>query len=86
VLGLACAADYDAEEWLSPTPEECLPSGTLTGGGMSLLIGALRRSGVWAPAALPRRERGQPPAPIPAPVSVAPPGIGVRVPIRLPSP
>ena len=85
-LGLACAADYDAEEWFSPTPEECLLSGTLTGVGIGLLIGAVRRSDVWAPAALPRREPEQPLVPAPAPVSVTPFRVGIRVPVRLPNP
>jgi hypothetical protein len=85
-LGFACAADYDAEEWFSPTPEQCLLSGTLTGAGIGLLIGAIRRSDVWAPAGLPRREPEQPLRPAPAPVSVAPLGVGIRVPVRLPNP
>jgi hypothetical protein len=83
-LGIACAADYDAEKWFSPTPEQCLLSGTLTGAGIGLLIGALRRSDVWAPTPLPRREPEQPLTPAPPPVSVAPLGVGIRVPLRLP--
>jgi hypothetical protein len=66
-LGVACAADYDPEKWFSRTPEQCLLSGTLTGAGIGLLIGALRRSDVWASTPLPRREPEQPLTPAPPP-------------------
>ena len=85
-LGMACAADYNADEWFSPTPEQCLLSGTLTGAGIGLLIGAVRRSDVWAPTALPGREPEQALMPAPAPVSGTPLGVGIRVPVRLPNP
>jgi hypothetical protein len=83
-LGIACAADYDAESWFSPTPGQCLLSGTLTGAGIGLLFGALARSDVWAPAPLPTHRPEEPPPP--ASVSTARIGIGIRIPMRLPIP
>jgi hypothetical protein len=79
-LGIACASEEGG--WV--TPEQCLLSGTLSGAGVGLLIGALIRSDVWAPIALPAPRREQPP--VSAPVSTAPVGVGIRIPIRLASP
>ena len=68
-LGILCAMETSSG-WLEPTPEECFVGYTLLGAGTGLLIGALRRSDVWAPTAIPER----PPEPSPAspPVAAAP--------------
>jgi hypothetical protein len=68
-IGLLCAVETSSG-WLEPTPEGCVLGYTLMGAGTGLLIGALRRSDVWAPTALPRRQ----PEPTPAnpPVAAAP--------------
>jgi hypothetical protein len=84
-LGLLCASDEDAGEWATPGFGECMFGGIITGAGTGLLIGALRKSDVWAPTALPQREPELPPE-TPPPISGAPIGIGLRVPIRLPAP
>ena len=81
-LGLACASEAEGN-WLV-TPEECLLGYTVLGTGTGLLIGTLVRSDVWAPT--PLLQRGQEVPPAPAPVSAAPLRIGIRLPIRLPSP
>jgi hypothetical protein len=59
-LGLACASEGDS--WVV-TSEQCLVGYALLGSGTGLLIGALRRSDVWAPTALPARPPALPPAP-----------------------
>ncbi|HEU5040965.1 MAG TPA: hypothetical protein VFT84_09110 [Gemmatimonadales bacterium] len=80
-LGVACASEEPG--WFQPTPEECLVFYTISGAGTGLLIGALVRSDVWAPTALPSQR----PAPAPEPmVSAAPVGVGIRLPIRIASP
>jgi hypothetical protein len=79
VLAIACANEEPG--WLTPTPGQCLLGGTLSGVATGALIGALIRSDVWAPTGLPTRRQAQPPTP--APVSVAPVRIGIRLPIRL---
>jgi hypothetical protein len=81
VLGIACASEEGG--WLQPSPEECVLGYTLSGAGTGLLIGALIRSDVWAPTALPTHRRE---APLAALVGAASTGVGLRIPIRLPSP
>jgi hypothetical protein len=70
-IGVLCAAETSSG-WLEPSPEACFLGYTLTGVGTGALIGALRRSDVWAPTPVPRRR--QEPTPVPAPVTVAPAG------------
>ncbi len=82
-LGVLCAADEDAGEWLHPTAGQCMLAGTVTGVGTGLLIGALTGSDVWAPVPLPSRGREQ--APSPPPVTSTRSGVGLRIPLRLPS-
>ncbi len=78
-LGVACAASSD-EGWLEPSDPECVASGLGTGVVAGFLIGALVKSDVLAPAALP----GRPPQAAPPPaVTVGPRGVGVRIPFRL---
>ena len=79
VAGIACANQEPG--WLTPTPEQCLAGYTLSGLATGALIGVLIRSDVWAPAVLPARRPAQPPTP--APVSLSPVGIGIRLPVRL---
>ena len=74
-LGVLCAAETSSG-WLEPSPEACFLGYTLTGVGTGLLIGALRRSDVWAPTTVPRRQPG--PTPIPPPVSAAP-TVGIQI-------
>ena len=76
-IGVLCAAETSSG-WLEPSPEACFLGYTLTGVGTGLLIGALRRSDVWAPTTVPRRQPG--PTPIPAPVSAAP-AVGIQIPL-----
>lgn len=76
-IGVLCAAETSSG-WLQPSPEGCFLGYTLTGVGTGLLIGALRRSDVWAPTTVPRRQPG--PTPIPAPVSAAP-AVGIQIPL-----
>jgi hypothetical protein len=59
-LGILCATE-SSSGWLEPSPESCLMAYTLSGAGTGLLIGALSRSDVWAPAVMPVRP---PPAPL----------------------
>jgi hypothetical protein len=68
-IGLLCAVETSSG-WLEPSPEACVLGYTIMGAGTGLVIGALRRSDVWAPTALPRRR----PEPTPAnpPVAAAP--------------
>jgi hypothetical protein len=54
VVGIACASEDPG--WLTPTPGECMVSGTLTGAATGLLIGLLIRSDVYAPVTLPVRD------------------------------
>jgi hypothetical protein len=54
-LGIMCAAQTSSG-WLEPSPEGCFVGFTLMGLGPGLLIGALRRSDVWAPTPVPRRR------------------------------
>lgn len=61
VLGALCSLG-DSDNWLQPTPGECVLSGILTGVGTGLLIGALSRSDVWAPVPLPGRGPEDPAA------------------------
>jgi hypothetical protein len=82
VLGVVCANEDPG--WLQPSPEQCLVGYTISGVGTGLLIGALVRSDIWAPAPLPMRPREAPSTP--APITMAPVGIGLSIPIRLPSP
>jgi hypothetical protein len=81
-IGILCAAETSSG-WLEPSPEACFLGYTLTGLGTGLLIGALRRSDVWAPTPVPRRRPE--PTPVPAPVSAAPAASGVRIPRSPPS-
>ena len=76
-IGVLCAAETSSG-WLEPSPEACFLGYTLTGVGTGLLIGALRRSDVWAPTTVPRRQPG--PTPIPPPVSAAP-AVGIQIPL-----
>jgi hypothetical protein len=69
-IGVACAATT-REGWFQPTPEQCVFAYTLTGAGTGLLIGALSRSDVWAPTALPRRRPPPPIAGAPLPAGAA---------------
>jgi hypothetical protein len=80
-IGGWCASEPG--EWV--TGEQCLVGYTVAGAGVGLLIGALLRSDVWAPAPLPPRgpERPRDTEPL---ASAAPVGIGVRIPIRLAGP
>lgn len=68
-IGILCATE-ESSGWVQPSPESCFMAYTITGVGTGLLIGALTRSDVWAPTAVPRRRRE--PTPVPAPVTVAP--------------
>lgn len=77
-LGVACAVSTD-EGWFEPTPEQCLLAYTLTGAGTGLLVGALTRSDVWAPSALPRHRSPPPVASAWPPVSAVPVDIGIRI-------
>jgi hypothetical protein len=70
-LGVLCAGEESAGS-MSPSSESCFLASTLVGTGTGLLFGALVRSDVWAPAALPVDRPEQPSTP--APVSVAPVG------------
>lgn len=79
-IGIACASE---ESWLV-TSEQCLVGYTVAGAGMGLLVGVLVRSDVWAPTTPPVDKRE--PAPLPAPVSAVPVGLGIRLPFRLPAP
>jgi hypothetical protein len=79
-MGVACANEEG--EWV--TSEQCLAGFTVMGAGMGLLVGVLVRSDVWAPTTPPADKRE--PAPLPAPVSAAPVGLGIRLPFRLPAP
>jgi hypothetical protein len=82
-LGILCASTASYSSW-GPSAESCFMAYTLMGAGTGLLIGALTRSDVWAPAPLPTRRQEEPPAP--ASVSTARIGIGIRIPMRLPIP
>jgi hypothetical protein len=70
-LGVLCASEESAG-WLEPSDESCFLAFTLVGTGTGLVFGALVRSDVWAPVALPVYRPEQPSTP--APVSVAPVG------------
>jgi hypothetical protein len=60
-IGIACAGGEAG--WIVSS-EQCLVGYTLLGAGTGLLIGALMRSDVWAPAVFPTRPPNQPgPAP-----------------------
>jgi hypothetical protein len=54
-LGLLCAAAGDHDALGAPSEGQCVVSGFFSGALVGLLIGALNRSDVWAPAALPVR-------------------------------
>lgn len=69
VLGILCATE-ESSGWYQPSAESCFMGYTLAGAGTGLLIGALRRSDVWAPLQVPRRR--EEPVPVSAPVSAAP--------------
>jgi hypothetical protein len=62
-LGVLCAASYNEDEWLTPTPGQCLASGLVSGVATGFLIGALSRSDIWAPVLLPRRGVPEPAVP-----------------------
>ncbi len=86
LVGVAAAVSCASEEpgWLTPTPGECFVGLGLSGLATGAFIGMLIRSDVWAPIALPSRPRG--PVPGPAPVTMLPAGIGIRIPIPLTGP
>ena len=63
VLGGLCAIGYDEDEWLAPSPGQCLATGVVGGALTGLLIGQLTRSDIWAPVPLPTRRPVEPPAP-----------------------
>lgn len=77
-VGVACVSE---DSW-AVSSEECLIGYTFLGTGTGLLIGALRRSDVWAPTALPKRPPELPPAPA---ITAASVGIDI-LPIPVPGP
>ena len=60
-LGGLCAIDAGNEQgWLVPSPGECFVGMAIPSAVIGLVVGALRRSDVWAPTTIPSRP-GTPP-------------------------
>ena len=80
VAGISCAAQTE-EGWLEPTTEECLVALPFMGAVTGFVVGLLIRSDVWAPYAFPSRSGVKEP---PVALYAHPPGLGLRIPIRMP--
>lgn len=61
-IGVLCVIENNSSGW-GPSDEGCFMAYTIFGAGTGLMVGALRRSDVWAPAPVPR-QGPEPPAPV----------------------